>query len=306
MVKLFRKDTTANRIVAPVRAAAEQPRPPGTALYVDTENLQGNTQTFVETVIERWPEGTPRPSRLNLYVQADRVALWDTWATSRFPGVTVTVRGIQHFSNRHSKNSADIAIAIDAIADFVTGVAQFVAVMSDDSDFIPLYVKLKDLNEENVPFLWLVTDRTRTRSTTIRDYFPNDYIHIVRIPQSAPEPSGRASTAPADAPAAREGGGDRPQRFAEMAELIIQEVPAGSFKSTECQAIIRSRWPNDPMATMTTPRFGTEFANEIWPILKERGVKLVNTKPRKYGLTSEVKATRTRSRSTVRTENGGP
>ena len=79
---------------------------------------------------------------LNLYVAADRVALWDMWASSQFPQVSVTVKGIQHFSHQQSKNSADIAIAIDAVADFVMDITQFVAVMSDDSDFMPVYAKL--------------------------------------------------------------------------------------------------------------------------------------------------------------------
>ena len=75
----------------------------------------------------------------------------------------------------------------------------------------------------------------------------------------------------------------------EVADLIIEQIPAGSFRSTECQRVIKSRWPGDPMARMSSVRFGTEFANKIWPILDERGVELLSTKPRKYGLTQEVK-----------------
>ena len=296
----------------------------GTALYVDTENLQGSAQTLIENIIEDWPEGTPQPTRLNLYVQADRVSLWDIWANGRFPQLTTTARGIQHFSNRQSKNSADIAIAIDAIADYVTGVAEFVAVMSDDSDFIPLYAKLKELEARRVPFLWLVTDRTKTRSTTIRDYFPNAYIHVVQTRRaSRPRPSeagetqtsvsrrtrpvgmstppasdagdsqsnGSRRTRPAgvSGPPAGDDGKSQADRLVDVADLIIQQMPAGSFRSTECQRVIKSQWPGDPMARMSSVRFGTEFANKIWPILDERGVELLSTKPRKYGLTQEVK-----------------
>ncbi len=295
---------------------------PGTALYVDTENLQGSAQTLIENIIEDWPEGIPPPTRLNLYVQADRVSLWDIWANGRFPQLTTTARGIQHFSNRQSKNSADIAIAIDAIADYVTGVAEFVAVMSDDSDFIPLYAKLKELESRRVPFLWLVTDRTKTRSTTIRDYFPNAHIHVVHTrrtsrPSHAGEtqangsrrtrpvgtsarPAGdagdtqsngsrRIRPAGVSAPPAGDDGKNLADRMVEVADLIIQQMPAGSFRSTECQRVIKSQWPGDPMARMSSVRFGTEFANKIWPILDERGVELLSTKPRKYGLTQEVK-----------------
>ena len=92
------------------------------------------------------------------------------------------VHGIQRLSGQPTKNAADIALAIDALADFMAGATQFVAVMSDDSDFIALYAKLRLLAEGNAPFLWVLTARPGTRSTTIRDYFPNDHIHVVRAP----------------------------------------------------------------------------------------------------------------------------
>ena len=323
MVKLFRKHITPE-LSADLggRLTKDTSKGPGTALYVDTENLQGSAQTLIENIIEDWPEGTPPPTRLNLYVQADRVSLWDIWANGRFPQLTTTAKGIQHFSNRQSKNSADIAIAIDAIADYVTGVAQFVAVMSDDSDFIPLYAKLKELEARRVPFLWLVTDRTKTRSTTIRDYFPNAHIHVVQI-RRASRPSDAGETQSNGSRRTRPVGMSAPQasdtgetqsnstrrtrparvstppggddvkngadRLVEVADLIIRQLPAGSFRSTECQRVIKSQWPGDPMARMSSVRFGTEFANKIWPILDERGVELLSTKPRKYGLTQEVK-----------------
>ena len=299
MVKLFRKQlTSGSSAITGGGLTKDNAKGSGTALYVDTENLQGSTQTLIENIIEDWPAGTPPPRRLNLYVQADRVTLWDIWANGRFPQLTVTVRGIQHFSNRQSKNSADIAIAIDAIADFVNGVAQYVAVMSDDSDFIPLYAKLKEISERSVPFLWLVTNRDKTRSTTIRDYFPNDHIHVVHVRKpSQVRSSGesrsnvvaRPRPAVRSAPPAGDDGMGRAGRMDEVADLIIEQVPVGSFRSTECQRVIKSRWPSDPMARMSSVRFGTEFANKIWPILDERGVELLSTKPRKYGLTQEVK-----------------
>lgn len=299
MVKLFRKHITPELSAGDGRGLSkDNGKGPGTALYVDTENLQGSAQTLIENIIEGWPEGTPPPRRLNLYVQADRVSLWDIWATGRFPQLIVTVRGIQHFSNRQSKNSADIAIAIDAIADYVRGVAQFVAVMSDDSDFIPLYAKLKELSEKTVPFLWLVTDRDKTRSTTIRDYFPNDYIHVVQARRlSRPNvraearSNGERRSRPVELSGSQASNDvkNRADRLDEVADLIIEQIPAGSFRSTECQRVIKSRWPGDPMARMSSVRFGTEFANKIWPILDDRGVELLSTKPRKYGLTQEVK-----------------
>ena len=172
MLGLFRKRITARTHGVPPASVKMDTRPAGTALYVDTENLQSSAQALVETIIGQWPEGTPPLSHLNLYVRADRVSLWDAWASSRFPRLTVTVTGIQHFTSAHSKNSADIAIAIDAVADFVMGTTQFVAVMSDDSDFMPLYSKLKRLGGVAIPFLWVMTDRTKMKAAPIEHFFP--------------------------------------------------------------------------------------------------------------------------------------
>ncbi len=278
MFKQFRKRIKARRPGVPSLDVKMKSQSHGTALYVDTENLQSSAQLLVETVVRQWPEDTPPLSLLNLYVHADRVSLWDVWASSHFPHLTVTVKGIQHFTRTLSKNSADIAIAIDAVADFVTGTTQFVAVMSDDSDFMPLYAKLKDLGGTRVPFLWVMTDRTTTKASTIANFFPNDHIHEVQMPAASTRPS-VASNEHEDDSKLRD----------EMADLIVQQIPVGPFRSVDCHRIVKSRWPDHRIASMQGPKFGMEFANKLWPILKERGVKQLRTKPRKYEMTSEAK-----------------
>ena len=280
MLRLFRKrieDEPPGSSPADITLASQ---PPGTTLYIDTENLQGSAQSLVETVIGEWPEGLPPLSRLNLYVRGDQVSLWDIWASSQFPQLTVEVKGIQHFAGNHSKNSADIAIATDAVADFVMGVTQFVAVMSDDSDFMPLYAKLKDLTPAGVPFLWVMTDRTRTKASTVGEFFPNDHIHVVQMPAKHT----RSQTADSEDE-------ESSPLWLDMAELIIKKVPVGSFKSVECQPIIKSRWPDHPIAQLPGQQFGVEFANKLWPVLEERGVRLLRKQPRKYEMTSEAKDT---------------
>lgn len=257
----------------------------GATLYVDTENLQDSSQTLVQAVIDTWPNEKPPLKRLNLYVQADQTQLWEMWAESQFSHVPVTVHGIQHFSKQPSKNAADIAMAIDAVADFVSGTTQFVAVMSDDSDFMALYAKLRELNEEETPFLWVVTDRDMTRSVTIRDYFPNDHIHVVHFPTESSET--KTPSAP-PTPKTKKRGGESKQ-LAEMVELIIEKIPVSVFKSTQCQPIIKKGWPNHPLAGMPGPSFGTEFAKKLWPMLEKRGVKLKKEKPRKYEMTEDAK-----------------
>ena len=274
------------------------------ALYVDTENLLAAAQMTVKAVLEKWPERAPPLSSLNLYVRADRVALWEMWATSRFPSLTVMVKGIQHFSHNHSKNSADMAIAMDAVADFVTGKAEFIAVMSDDSDFMPVFAKLKDMAGGRAPFLWLVTDRVKTRSLTIEEYFPSDHIHTVKVNAPPNEmillrPAEDTRTAAdtriaADARAADARTADA-MRIAdnrvldEMVDLIIRQTPIGSFKSTDCLPIIKSRFPHHPISRMQGGSFGTEFTNKLWPLLEKRGVLVRSKRPRKYEITPEVK-----------------
>ena len=238
-------------------------------------------------VIESWPDKIHPLKRLNLYVQADKTQLWELWAEDRFAHLAVTVRGIQHFSKQPSKNAADITLAIDAATDFVSGTTQFVAVMSDDSDFMALYAKLRELNQGETPFLWVMTDRDKTRSFTIRDYFPNDHIHVVRFPTKTNKTKS-PSAPPTPKPKGRR---DDSEQFTEMAELILEKIPVGVFKSTQCQPIIKKGWPKHPLAGMPGNSFGTEFAKKLWPMLEERGVKLKKEKPRKYEMTEEAKRT---------------
>ena len=77
--------------------------------------------------------------------------------------------------------------------------------------------------------------------------------------------------------------------MAEMVNLIIQGIAVGLFKSTDCQPIIKSRWPHHPLASMASAPFGSEFASKLWPTLEKRGVQLSRVKPRRYEMTAQVK-----------------
>ncbi len=265
------------------------------ALYVDMENLLAAAQGTVKAIIEKWPEGAPALGSLHLYVRADRVALWEMWASGNYPALTVTVKGVQHFSHHHSKNSADMAIAMDAIADFVTGDTEFVAVLSDDSDFMPVFAKLKAMSDGKAPFLWLVTDRVRTRSATIEEYFPGDHIHTVKVTTPPndfillrPGDEGSSGVNPRVLEEERRRAADNRVRE-DMVDLIIRQTPIGSFKSTDCLPIIQNRWPRHPMARMQGGGFGTEFVKRLWPLLEKRGVRVGSKRPRKYEMTAEAK-----------------
>ena len=91
----------------------------GLGLYVDVENLMDVAKEAITDTLTRWPEELPRPSFLQLYVKADNVGIWRLWTTDEFPSMDIKVTGVQHYSTDGSKNSADIALALDAIADLL-------------------------------------------------------------------------------------------------------------------------------------------------------------------------------------------
>ena len=264
-------------------------------VYIDAENLQNEGQDLVDNLISNWPEHVPAPSRLTLYVRADWVEMWYLWATSQFPDLHVTVRGVQHFSFTSSKNSADIAIATSAVADLLLGRISHVVVMSDDRDFISLYLAIRDEFGEShnpkrkVPFLWVVTGRQHSVSETAKQFFPTDLLHVLAVD---PASTGRSYAPPVDAD--RESLSPRKPPgsvWDQMAHSVVETIPVGPFKSTDCQAVIKERWPHHPLASAGGPAFGTEFQKQIWPILKNKGVTIPNPgkKPIRYEMTDKAK-----------------
>lgn len=266
----------------------------GSGLYIDVENLRSDGQRLIKALFDNWPSVAPAPVRLALYVRADLVELWRLWATSQFRGLTVDVRGIQHFSTYSSKNSADIAIATNAMADLLLGRIGHVVVLSDDSDFISLYVSIRDeMNQSQsetgkVPFLWVVTDRVDSVSSTVKQYFPLEQLHVLGTGSAGPQ---RLEAADAEADT---GPIFRPTEhniWAEIGQAIIEQIPVGQFKSTECQVVIKKYWPQHPMAVAGGSAFGIEFQKNIWPILQQRGVMIANPgkKPIRYEMTENAK-----------------
>ena len=186
------------------------------------------------------------------------------WAGKEFPEIaSVFARGVQHFSKNHSKNSADIALAMDAIADIVLGRVSFIAVVSDDSDFISLYCKLRDEKEnlgyvsDNTPFLWVLTDRPGTRSDTVNDFFPATYTHVVPFPKSGVEASPETTRTPE---LTRDS-------YEDMAIAIIRNIHVGRFKSTDCREIIQAGGLTTIwlplMSPLTVPFSTTEFSHTL-------------------------------------------
>lgn len=253
----------------------------GTGLYVDVENLNSDGQTLIKSLVHNWPVNVPHLTRLNLYVRASQVELWRLWAVSQFGDIEVVVRGTQHFSMSSTKNSADIAIATNAIADLIFNRISHVAVFSDDSDFISLYVAIRDdlkipLPDDNVPFLWIVTGRQGSLSNTVKEFFPAEALYIVtKSNDSSKDTATKSSTS----------------IWKEIAETILEEIPIGLFKSTDCRPVINKRWPDHPLSKYSGAQFGIEFKNNVWPILENFGVKIKNpgAKPVQYEMTSGAK-----------------
>ena len=293
---------------------------PRTGLYVDTENLQGYARPFIKSLLSDWDLGMPAPDALYLYVRADQQVMWEMWALSEFPAISVNVKGVQHTSAQ-SKNSADIALSLDAVSDFVLGKAQRVVVVSDDSDFAALFAKMRELqaalpdkpqsnpqtNSQDTPFMWVMTDRDGTKSSALMDFCPNNFIRVWKMrreqaPEMTPETahvngnaSGSANGSAYNAlglvtHASVNGASNNPSNQ-EIARAIINGLPTGTFKSTDCQSIIAKHWPTHEFASQDGARFGIWFSASIFPELKEFGVYEPDpsAKPKKFLMPSDAK-----------------
>ena len=301
----MRSDTNGNHLAAPS---------PGAAIYVDTENLRDSdhAQNIVAEIIANWPGPLPLGS-VSLYVRADKIAVWEMWAESSYPDLRVRVRGVQHFSNHKAKNSADLAITADAVADLVTGQAASVAVVSNDSDFGALFVKIKEMAHtaglERTPFLWITSPDAGALSPEMERFIPDamrwDLSAALAAPaveaaqpepRSLPTPVRPAALAPASTI-------DKPDAGNEaIAEELIRRLNAGKFKVTDAHDVFRSQWPKHPAATGPA-QFGTFLLKEIWPILQKRGVLMTRkSSPRTYEITQAAKDSIAKSKPTTPTQ----
>ena len=289
----------------------------GTGIYADVQNLQEISRDVLITLVKRWPDDMPKPTRLNLYVRADHQHLWRVWATHQFNEMTVSVTGVQHYSLSATKNAADLAIAVDAMSDLLHKSISHVAVVSDDSDFIALFAKLGEEAERDpdsngrVPFLWVFTDRMDTKSMLLEEFFPRDYIHVVDLSKplnEEPESENESQSGDQNGSNPGEDEKDEPAPVAERPEpmsradlseqialQLIREMPVGKFKSTDCQMTIHTKFPAHPLAKADGPAFGQLFRRDILPLLQRRGVReLGNQRPRQYEMTHEAKRSLTR------------
>ncbi len=200
-----------------VQHNGNHPASAGAAIYVDTENLREPdlAQDVIAQTVADWPAEYPPVGSLSLYVRADKVALWRMWVEATYPELARRVRGVQHFSREMAKNSADLAITADAIGDLAARQASYIAVISNDSDFGALFVKVREMASErgwdHSPFLWVTAPAGGGVSLEIERFIPDRFrwnLPNALCPNAAPtwtqtpaRPSAVTRKPPAQAPA---------------------------------------------------------------------------------------------------------
>ena len=253
------------------------PPPSVAGVYVDIENLKnaGHARAVIETVIRDWGDSLPPVRRLCLFAPAEKTGLWSAWARGRFPELDISVRGIQRFA-RESKNSADMAIVADAVADFTRGVVHHVAVVSNDSDFGALFVKLEELAPSGEtggpPFLWINLDGASGLSKEIVDFVPEPLRWVV-----APALEQRTRQASKPAPNDDDGLPSIPT----VVQWLLEEIPPGRFRAGDVRKIISRRCPRHP-AAQTNGVCGLFLSQQLLPRLRNHGVTVVRQQPRTY------------------------
>ena len=230
--------------------------PSGSAVYVDTENLRDSdhARDIVAGVVANWPDAYPPMGSLSLYVRADKADLWRLWAETEYPGLQVRVRGVQHFSaSSKAKNSADLAITADAVGDLIAGQAATVAVVSNDSDFGALFVKVRELAADNgvrdggAPFLWITAPDAGLLSPEMEKFIPARYRWDLSAPATAtatarPRPS-RPPPPPRPPPLRPRSASRRPNPCGQ---------PAGRRRL--CRPLLRRPFPRRPPPLPATMR----------------------------------------------------
>ena len=272
------------------------------SVYVDVENLGGSAQELITQVVEELSSdgADSAPTYLSLYVRADKLELWRIWADGKWPQLDLRVRGIQHFtSGSSSKNSADLAITADATEDFALGRTGLVAVVSNDSDFGALFVKVREMaiqrDYERTPFLWVTSERGGALSPEVKRFVPDEFRWEL--------PSG-CTEQPVQPPVeqAQSGGNNARSRplmasskknlspEEQIARTMVRHMPVGGFKSSDARKIVNQHMP-DSSAPRGDAQFGKYLLDEIAPVLEDLGVEVNRDQKstKRYAITEESK-----------------
>ena len=250
-----------------------QPAIPGAAIYVDTENLREPdlAQDVIAQTVADWPAEYPPVGSLSLYVRADKVALWRMWLESTYPELARRVRGVQHFSREMAKNSADLAITADAIGDLAAGQAGYIAVISNDSDFGALFVKVREMaleaGWERVPFLWITAPGGGAISPEIERFIPDRFRW--NLPNaSRPNPAQTWTQTPARPPAVTRNPSAQAPAAQAPAGAATAPTPAPAIAPTPAA----TPSPNSSATPSATPSGATVPAPKARPTAATQGV----------------------------------
>ena len=218
--------------------------PEKAALYADTQNWGRSIPEKVavlEQVLAAWPDDLPKVTLVSLYVDADQEHYWQSVAETLVEQQTggafqvlppeVEIYPVQRYGGVPKENAADIALVLDALDDLLTGRTDYVAVVSNDRDFVDLYYKSQDIQErdpdrfqflprDDAPFL-LVTHGNSGRSPQISNLPDSSRYHIPiagllppdaappeplpppAVPAPEPRPQPQARPAPSSASSSR-------------------------------------------------------------------------------------------------------
>lgn len=269
-------------------------------LYVDVENLRDIAQQVIIATVAQWPTEFPKPSMIQLYVSADQMHLWNIWASHQFPSIKVCVNGVQRYSSV-TKNSADLSLVLNALADLLKGRTTHIAILSDDSDYVALFTAIqKEMphdDKNSLPFIWFITDRPDTHSRALNDFIPSRYLHCINCIENKKSVTENTNEKVVIhhrqvAVETKKVVSDNHQlEIEKIVKAIIQDISVGPFRSTDCMKIVKRQFPSNQLANADNATFGNQFAKNIWPVLEKHGVLLPNPgkKPRKYEMTDEAK-----------------
>ena len=305
-------------------------------LYVDSQNLgsdQRERQSVITQTLAEWPRNLLAPDLISLYVDGDTNIWQSIWenivnefrdslpamATVNLPDPKI--KPAHQYSHNPSKNAGDITLVLDALDDVHQGMVDFVAVLSNDSDFAGLLYKLQEVQGRDStgrfgthgrgtsPFL-LITHGNSGRSNQL-DNLPATNLHKLSNDQkrdaaitslsssqvqSLDRAAGSASVDSGDAVADQISNriSDEPTPLQMAAEVALKMYKT-TFNGIEAYNIIKGRWPEHPELSydveIAPDRYSISawFFERIWePVMQDYGVTVdKEASPRLYTMLHE-------------------
>lgn len=255
----------------------------GATLYVDVQNLgleDVAATNVISYVLGNWPDEYPRITAISLYTNPGDNERWKailrdcvskqmrrdrTWP---FAGVQPreNVPAMQQYSRSRAKNTADIALCLDACKDFLQEKTEFVSVVSNDSDFFVLYSKCQEwqgdlagntATEVDAPFV-LITHKGQPGGGLLS---PNMVAIPAKFRWDLPEEA-------KESPAANITTEEISRNLALKAEVgvgLLLEHFQGLMKEDQ---VLQEH----PAARLESADFESYFNENVWPIWMEWGV----------------------------------